>query len=74
MEEGQKTLTPWLYHSLSPHSICKKSPNLLPALFPPRLIQACYNAEGWCSPVLELVVPGRAVIRPEKECIKSCET
>ena len=31
---GRKTLTPWLYHSLSPQSFCK-SPSLLAALLVP---------------------------------------
>ena len=30
--EGTKNPHPLAYHSMSPHSICKKSPNLLAAL------------------------------------------
>ena len=73
MEQAQKTLTPQLYHRLSPHSFCKKSPNLLAALLPlldsglkqcQRGMQLCVGTGGsqW------------GAIRPKKECIKSCET
>ena len=51
VEEGQKTLTPRFYHNLSPHSICKKSPNLLAAALP--LLNAQNNAGSGCGSVLE---------------------
>ena len=62
MEEEQKTLNPRLYHSLSPHSICKKSPNLLAALLllPDPSLEQC---RGGCSPVSELAVPSRFLRR-----------
>ena len=43
------TLTPQLWHSLSPHSVCKKSPNLLAALLPlPDLsLKQCWR---WVQP------------------------
>ena len=73
MEEEQKTLTPQFYHSVTHHSICKKSPNVLAALLPPpdsglkqcqRGVQPCAGTGGsrW------------GAIRPKKESIKSCET
>ena len=73
MEEGQKTLTPRAYHSLSPHSICKKSPNLLVVLLSlpdsglkqyQRELQPCAGTSGFWQ----------GAIRPKKECIKSYET
>ena len=66
------TLTPWLWHSLSPHSVCKKSPNLLTALLPlPDL-----NLKQWQRWVQSCAGKGRfpGAIRPKKECIKSYET
>ena len=66
------TLAPRLWYSLSPHSVCKKSPNLLAALLPllnlsliqwQRVVQSC---AGKCE------FPG--AIRPKKEYIKPCET
>ena len=33
-KRGWWTLAPQLWHSLNPHSVCKKSPNLLAALLP----------------------------------------
>ena len=66
------TLAPQLWQSLSPLSVCKKSPNLLADLLPltdlnlkqwHRAVQSCAGKGGF---------PG--VIRPKKECIKSCET
>ena len=64
------TLTSRLWQSLSPHSVCEKSPNLLAALLPPPDL-SWNNAGGQCSPEQEPVVPWG--IRPKKECIKSCE-
>ena len=69
---GWWTLTPRLWHRLSPHSVCKKSPNLLAALLPlPDL--SLKQCQRWVRPCAG---KGRfpRVIRPEKECIKSCET
>ena len=71
-KRGWWTLAPQLWHGLSPHSVCKKSPNLLAALLP--LL--------WPKPETMLEVGGTlcckgrvpSVIRPQKECIKSCET
>ena len=71
-KRGWWTLAPWLWHSLSPHSVCKKSPNLLAALFPlPDLsLKQCWR---WVRPCAgKSGFPG--AIRPERECIKSCET
>ena len=72
MEEGQKTLTPQLCQSLSPHSVCKKSPNLLAALLPLSglNLKRCWM---WVQPCAG---NGRFpwVIRPKKECIKCYET
>ena len=71
-KRGWWTLAPGLWHSLSPHSVCKKSPNLLAALLPlldlslkqcQREVQSCAGKNGF---------PG--AIRPKKEYIKSCET
>ena len=70
-KKGLWTLAPWLWHSLSPHSVCKKFPNLLAALLPlPDLsLKQCWRwvrpctGKGW--------FPG--VIRSKKECIKSYE-
>ena len=71
-KRGWWTLAPRLWHSLSPHSVSKKSPSLLAALLPlpdlslkqwQRAVQSCAGKGGF---------PG--AIRPKKECIKSCET
>ena len=71
-KRGWWTLAPRLWHSLSPHSDCKKSPNLLAALLPlpdlslkqwQRAMQSCAGKGGFPR-----------AIRPKKECIKSCET
>ena len=71
-KRGWWTLTPRLWHSLSPRSDCKKSPNLLAALLPlpdwslkqwQRAVQSC---AGKCR------FP--RAIRPKKEYIKPCET
>ena len=71
-KRGWWTLTPRLWHSLSTHSVCKKSPNLLAALLPlpdlslkqcQRAVQPCAGKGGF---------PG--AIRTKKECINSCET
>ena len=58
--------------SLSPHSVCKKSPNLLAALLPlPDL--SLKQCQRWVQPCAgKGRFPGE--IRPKKECIKSCET
>ena len=50
-KRGWWTLAPWLWNSLSPHSVCKKSPNLLAALRP-CLTWAWSDNRGRCSPVL----------------------
>ena len=73
MEKGQKILTPWLYHSLSPHAICKRSPNLLAAFLPhpDSVLKQCQRGMQPCAGT------GRSqqgAIRPKKEFIKSCET
>ena len=71
-ERGWWTLAPRLWHDLSPHSVCKKSPNLLAALLPllNRSLKQCWR---WVQPCAgKGRFPG--VIRPKKECIKSCET
>ena len=71
-KRGWWTLAPQLWQSLSPLSVCKKSPNLLAALLPlpdlslkqwQRAVQSCGRKGGF---------PG--VIRPKKEYIKPCET
>ena len=66
------TLAPWLWHSLSPHSVCKESPNLLAALLPlPDLsLKQCLR---WVRPCAGKGGFTRA-IRPKKECVKSYET
>ena len=65
------TLTPQLWHGLSPHSVCKKSPNLLAASLP-LLNRRLKQGWRWVRPSA-----GKGgfpeVIRPKKECIKSCE-
>ena len=71
-KRGQWTLAPWLWHSLSPHSVCKESSNLLAALLPlPDLsLKQCLR---WVRPCAgKGGFPGE--IRPKKGCIKSCET
>ena len=45
-ERGWWTLAPWLWHGLSPHSVCKKSLNLLAALLP--LLDSCPQECGRC--------------------------
>ena len=71
-KRGWWTLAPWLWHSLSPHSVCKKSPNLLAALLP--LIDlSLKQCQRWVWPCAgKGRFPG--MIGPEKECIKPCET
>ena len=72
IERGWWTLAPRLWHSLSPHSVCKKSPNLLAALLPLHdlSLKQCWR---WVRPCAG---KGRSpkAIRPKKECIKSYET
>ena len=71
-KRGWWTLAPWLWHSLSPHSVCKKSPHLLAASVPsPDL-----SLKQWQRVVQSCAGKGRfpRAIRPKKECIKSCET
>ena len=51
-KRGWWTLAPWLWQSLSPHSVFKKSPNLLAALLPLSDISLKHD-RGWCSPVPE---------------------
>ena len=71
-KRGWWTLAPQLWHSLSPHSVYKKSPNFLATLLPlPDLsLKQCWN---WVQPCAgKGGFPG--VIRPKKECIKSYET
>ena len=71
-KSGWWTLAPRLWHSLSPHSVCKKSPNLLAALLPlPDL-----SLKQWQRAVQSCAGKGRfpGAIRSKKECIKSCET
>ena len=70
-KRGWWTLTPRLWHALSPHSVCKKSPNLLAALLPltDLSLKQCWR---WVRPCAgKGVFPG--AIRPKEECIKSCE-
>ena len=65
-------IVPRLWQSVSPRSVCKKSPNLLAALLPlPDLsLKQCWR---WVRPCAgKGRFPG--AIRPKKECIKSCET
>ena len=70
-KRGWWTLAPWLWHGLSPHSVCKKSPNLLAALLhlPDLSLKQCWR---WVWPYAG---KGRfsGAIRPKKEYIKSCE-
>ena len=71
-KRGWWTLAPRLWHSLSPHSVCKKSPNLSAALLP-LLNLSLKQCQRWVHPCAgKGRFPG--VIRPKKECIKSCET
>ena len=59
-------LAPQLLHNLSPHSVCKKSPNFLPAL-------SLKQCRRWVWPCAgKGRFPG--AIRPKKEYIKPCET
>ena len=71
-KRGWWTLGPQLWHSLSPHSVCKKSPNLLAAL----LLLPDLSLKQWQRAVQPCAGKGRfpRAIRPKKECIKSCET
>ena len=71
-ERGWWTLAPGLWHGLSPHSVCKKSPNLLAALLS-LLDLSLKQCQRWVHPCAG---KGRFpwAIRPKKECIKSCET
>ena len=71
-KRGGWTLAPQLRHRLSPHSVCKKSPNLLAALLPllNLTLKQCQSWVGPCAGKGRL--PGE--IRPKKECIKSFET
>ena len=71
-ERGWWTLAPQLWYGLNPHSVCNKSPNVLAALLPllDLNLKQCWR---WVQPCAEKGgLPG--MIRPEKECIKSCET
>ena len=69
-EKRRWTLAPRLWHGLSPHFVCKKSPNLLVALLPLLNLKHCWR---WVrSGAGKGRFPGE--IRPKKECIKSCET
>ena len=71
-KRGWWTLAPWLWHSLSPHSVCKESPNLLAALLP-LLDLSLKQCQRWVWPWAgKGRLPGE--IRPKKECIKPCET
>ena len=71
-KKGWWTLAPRLWHSLSPHSVCKKSPNLLAALI--HLLDL--SLKQCQRQVWPYVGKGRfpGETRPKKECIKSCET
>ena len=71
-ERGWWTLTPQFWHGLSPHSVCKKSSNLLAALLSllNLSLKQCWR---WVWPCAGKGRFPRA-IRPKKECIKSCET
>ena len=71
-KRGWWTLAPRLWQSLSPHSVCKKSPNLLAALLPlPDL-----SLKQWQRAVQPSAGKGRVpgAIRPKKQYIKPCET
>ena len=71
-KRGWWTLAAQLRHSLSPHSVCKKSPNLLAALHPlPDL-----SLKQWQRVVQPCAGKGRfpGAIRPKKEYIKFCES
>ena len=69
---GQWTLTPQLCHSLSLHSICKKTPNLLATCIP-HLILSLKQCQRWVWPCAGKGGSPEA-IRPKKECIKLCGT
>ena len=71
-KRGWWTLAFQLWHSLSPHSVCKMFPNLLAALLPlPDLsLKQCWR---WVWPCAGKGRFPRA-IRPKKDCIKSYET
>ena len=72
-KRGWWTLAPRLWHSLSPpHSVCKKSPNLLVAL----LLLPDFSLKQWLRVVQPCAGKGGfpGAMRPKKECIKSCET
>ena len=72
IKRGWWTLAPQLWHSLSLHSVCKKSPNLLAVLLP--LLDL--SLKQWQRAVQPCAGKGRfpGAIRPKKECIKSYET
>ena len=71
-KRGWWTLTPQLWHSLSPHSVCKKSPYLLAALIPPPDL-SLKQCQRWVWPCAgKGRFPGE--IKPKKEWMKSCET
>ena len=71
-KRGWWTLAPWLWYSLSPHSVCKKPPNLLAALF----LLPDLSLKQWQREVQSWAGKGGfpGAIRPKKECIKPCET
>ena len=71
-ERGWWTITSWLWHSLSPHSVCKKSPNLLAALLS-LLDLSLKQRWRWVWPYAG---KGRfpREIGPKEEYTKSCET
>ena len=77
-KRGWWTLTPQLWHSLSPHSVCKESVNLLAAFLPlPDLsLKQCLNPETMLEVGAALCLKGRVPWgdQPKKECIKSYET
>ena len=71
-KRGWWTLALQFWHSLSPRSVCKKSPHLLAALIP-LLDISLKQYQRWVRPCARKGrFPGE--IRPKKECIKSCET
>ena len=71
-KRGWWTLAPRLWHSLSRHSVCKKSPNILAALLP-LLNLSLKQCQRWVQPCAgKGRFPGE--IRHKKECIKSYET
>ena len=72
VKRGWWTLVLRLWHGLSPHSVCKKSPNLLAALLP-LLDLSLKQCRRWVQPCAGKGGFPR-VIRPKKECVKSWET